>query len=289
MRLVCPNCGAQYEVADDVIPESGRDVQCSNCGHTWFEQREGTPVQDEVEMPVPAHQELEPYPQPEPEPEPALEEDPTPEPVMEPNAADLDPTVAEILQQEADREEAARAAERGEPIQSQTELGLEEAAEAQREQESKDRIAKIKGDEKEANVAAVAAAAAASRKEMLPDIEEINSTLRSSEERGEYVEPEPEVVEADKKRGFRTGFMTVILILIVLLIVYMTADLIISTVPAAEGPLNSYTDMVDSGRLWLDGQVEALRDSMQSGVESAVEPEAATPETSDGAETSDNN
>ncbi|MEN8840042.1 MAG: zinc-ribbon domain-containing protein, partial [Octadecabacter sp.] len=38
MRMICPNCGAQYEVADDVIPASGRDVQCSNCGHTWFEQ-----------------------------------------------------------------------------------------------------------------------------------------------------------------------------------------------------------------------------------------------------------
>lgn len=38
MRLICPNCGAQYEVPDEAIPESGRDVQCSNCGHTWFER-----------------------------------------------------------------------------------------------------------------------------------------------------------------------------------------------------------------------------------------------------------
>ena len=37
MRLICPNCGAQYEVPDDVIPSGGRDVQCSNCGHTWLE------------------------------------------------------------------------------------------------------------------------------------------------------------------------------------------------------------------------------------------------------------
>ena len=26
MRLICPNCGAQYEVADDVIPEAGREM-----------------------------------------------------------------------------------------------------------------------------------------------------------------------------------------------------------------------------------------------------------------------
>lgn len=37
MRLVCPNCSAQYEVDASMIPEEGRDVQCSNCGHTWFE------------------------------------------------------------------------------------------------------------------------------------------------------------------------------------------------------------------------------------------------------------
>ena len=39
MRLVCPNCGAQYEVEDRLIPRAGRDVQCSNCGHGWFQER----------------------------------------------------------------------------------------------------------------------------------------------------------------------------------------------------------------------------------------------------------
>jgi predicted Zn finger-like uncharacterized protein len=39
MRLICPNCAAQYEVDDSVIPEAGRDVQCSNCGHTWWQRR----------------------------------------------------------------------------------------------------------------------------------------------------------------------------------------------------------------------------------------------------------
>ena len=37
MRLVCPNCSAQYEIDPSMIPDEGRDVQCSNCGHTWFE------------------------------------------------------------------------------------------------------------------------------------------------------------------------------------------------------------------------------------------------------------
>ena len=37
MRLVCPNCDAEYEVDAAEIPDGGRDVQCSNCGHAWFQ------------------------------------------------------------------------------------------------------------------------------------------------------------------------------------------------------------------------------------------------------------
>ena len=39
MRLVCPNCEAKYEVPEDAIPETGRDVQCANCGHAWYQMR----------------------------------------------------------------------------------------------------------------------------------------------------------------------------------------------------------------------------------------------------------
>lgn len=51
MRLICPNCDAQYEVDAHAIPAEGRDVQCSNCGHTWFhrpgddsDEGDGAPV-----------------------------------------------------------------------------------------------------------------------------------------------------------------------------------------------------------------------------------------------------
>ena len=42
MRLICPNCGAQYDVADDAIPPGGRDVQCSNCQVSWFQTEKPT-------------------------------------------------------------------------------------------------------------------------------------------------------------------------------------------------------------------------------------------------------
>lgn len=39
MRIVCPKCVAQYEVDDSAIPETGREVQCANCNHIWFQDR----------------------------------------------------------------------------------------------------------------------------------------------------------------------------------------------------------------------------------------------------------
>ncbi|NHM17180.1 zinc-ribbon domain-containing protein [Tritonibacter mobilis] len=88
MRLICPNCGAQYEVPEDVIPENGRDVQCSNCGDTWFQpSAQMLADQNEAESPpaAPARQ-----PEPEPEPEPEYAE-PEPDPVPEPRAGPADP------------------------------------------------------------------------------------------------------------------------------------------------------------------------------------------------------
>lgn len=35
MRLVCPRCGAQYEIDGAAIPPAGRDVECSACDHVW--------------------------------------------------------------------------------------------------------------------------------------------------------------------------------------------------------------------------------------------------------------
>ncbi|MBD3788613.1 MAG: zinc-ribbon domain-containing protein, partial [Sphingomonadales bacterium] len=88
MRLVCPNCAAQYEVDESVIPEMGRDVQCSNCGQMWFQP--GKAAMAEAEAPAAAtpepdgwdiaegleHSPAEPAPEPahEPAPEPAAED-----------------------------------------------------------------------------------------------------------------------------------------------------------------------------------------------------------------------
>jgi predicted Zn finger-like uncharacterized protein len=36
MRLTCPNCGAEYEVPEGLVPAAGRHVQCTACHRRWF-------------------------------------------------------------------------------------------------------------------------------------------------------------------------------------------------------------------------------------------------------------
>lgn len=50
MRLVCPNCDAEYEVDNAAIPLAGRDVQCSNCGHAWFQIHPEVEVQETAQL-----------------------------------------------------------------------------------------------------------------------------------------------------------------------------------------------------------------------------------------------
>ena len=39
MRLVCPNCKANYEIPRHAVTISGREVKCDSCGHSWFQTR----------------------------------------------------------------------------------------------------------------------------------------------------------------------------------------------------------------------------------------------------------
>lgn len=329
MRLVCPNCEAKYEVPEDAIPETGRDVQCANCGHSWYQMRSRaatseTPVAAAsapvsvtpapaaaAEVPVEAA-----APPPEPEPEVvasvpddvtpvdvAVQQDETPgmaaaAPVVqatvpadepEPTPADPEPPVAveavttdtgaapegaetipnpapevddvppapaagavaaayavddsvlAILREEAEREAKARKAEAAKPLETQTELGIEQA------------VPQISLPHQPVYEDTTLAA----RRARLPDVEEINSTLRPAETVTEDAADGTTQAAAEGRSSFRSGFLMVLSVAILGSAVYGSADAIAEAVPALTGVLKSYVGFVDSLRLQLDGLMQS--------------------------------
>lgn len=378
MRLVCPNCEAKYEVPDDAIPDTGRDVQCTNCGHSWFQMRGRTGAAPFV-APAPAEPAVEPAPAPaydaaevaaaspvkqpvvvEPEvvpeavadaaaeampaepvqadhdaapegdvideaakaeaasqadPEPAaesapvLDADPVAEPVAAAVEADVvpeqttqsdgvaeaaspvpvegtgagmvaaeatdailasspdaaleavaeaaaddvpapapdyavDDSVLAILREEAEREANAR---RAEALESQTDLGIDAIM------------------PRKAPAFAEVDAKPAARRDLLPDVEEINSTLRPSEMQDDddgpdFVAPPPEA-----PRGFRSGFLSLMTVAILAAALYLVAPRLSIMVPALSGPLEGYMAIVDSLRLGLDGMMRSATVAISDG------------------------
>ncbi|MEJ2029203.1 MAG: zinc-ribbon domain-containing protein [Maritimibacter sp.] len=141
MRLICPNCGAQYEVDDRVIPENGRDVQCSACGHGWYQMRKDLVVSSEEELDASAA---------EPEAEPAPEAEPSAEPEPETAAAAESEPEAEFAPDLGDEAEEDTASDLDEPIVDAPEYDGEERFDEQPEPELEDEPVDQPAEEDEA-------------------------------------------------------------------------------------------------------------------------------------------
>lgn len=243
MRLVCPNCDAEYEVDAAAIPDTGRDVQCSNCGHAWFQ------LSPRVEQEIAAEAALFDAP-------PAIPD--THEEVAEPPAIQpraLDESVMAVLREEAERETAARRAE-APAIETQSELDLSASiaatvAAANEPASPADpvaqRIAKMKGIDP-------TPAKPQSRREMLPEIEEINSTLRASSEKrsGDAAAVGMTMETRTGRSAFRSGFVLMLVTGALIAVLYVMAPKLAAQIPAAAPFLESFVALVDSLRLALD-------------------------------------
>lgn len=331
MRLVCPNCDAKYEVPDDAVPEGGRDVQCSSCGHAWFQMRPEAEIAAEEEaalfgddLPPPVEEATETETQAEPEvaPEPAVEAEAKPESVAEvapepapapvdapsetdaaiaallsgsdatatgteaepaeaevppadtPPRRDLDDGVLAILREEAEREEearrteaqksGARRAEAEGQMQVQPELGVEAAAPAAALSPTQRRLAMLKGEDPDAPPPEPAKPAA--RRDLLPDVEEINSTLQPSEGSDDpdaEIDALPDLTR--RRSGFRSGFFLMILLLVVAAAVYIAAPKLVAQFPAMEGALTAYVAGVDGLRIWLNDLMNSATQALNGG------------------------
>lgn len=330
MRLVCPNCDAKYEVPEDAIPDAGRDVQCANCSHAWFQARERTASAVVTRRPEPNPQPVAaPTPQPEipqtsssdaPAPAgiaaeleipaartgksksaskatPPLAEAPEPNidaattrsaseealPTAEPGSAtsgpepvsadanlkpahgieawpetadeaeaaqtiaprEVDDSVLAILREEAEREAKARLLER-QPLESAPEL-VDEAVPAARK----------KGAVKKPTPVPEEVARPAARRDLLPDVEEINSTLRQSEISAAESAGDMDMAGRYGRGAFRSGFLLVLSMAILGAAIYIASAWLANLIPALEGPLESYVSLIDGIRLNMDSLMQS--------------------------------
>lgn len=213
MRLICPNCTAQYEIDARAVPTKGRDVQCSACGHVWFQL--GTPVQDDA---VPGRIETLAPPAPQRLTDPVtpgyrlsiatsratrpaasrLDEEPPAPSAAEPPAVTVvrppvDRDVLAILREEAERETDARRAE-------------------------------------------------GSLIEQIDPETRIDTALESAE-----TPP-----AAPERAGFRTGFWLVIGLAVVVLALYSVTGPLSQSLPGLSPLLKAYASAIDEGRLFLN-------------------------------------
>ena len=279
MRLICPNCSAQYEVPADVIPAEGRDVQCSNCQETWFQTHPDTEPQTDVAQTLKEHfAQTEPEAAPIPEQSDAVsetdpidyeferaldqeldtiaEDDPdvasAPAITHERSKREIDPSVADILREEAQREREQRAAE---TFEHQDEFALDTDEPTSDPQPKKSGYIDPKLDDLDEMYKDTASDAPASRRDLLPDIEEINSTLRRDKKSANREEPE---TQAQKNASGRRGFRAAIILLLLAVAVYAYADLITSNVPQLAPYLDAYVAQIDQWRAALSDQTSGF-------------------------------
>jgi len=286
MRLICPNCSAEYEVDDAAIPDTGRDVQCSNCGHGWFQLPPHLEAEAEAEAEV--------FDEPEPLATRSIQpplpggdtgDDDEDDEVDTPPAADaastrpprtLDDSVLAVLKEEAEREANARRAEAMRTIETQPDLGLDSAvagavaASAAAEREARARAKPVEVIPSAEDIAREAEAEAGlplarphSRRGQLPDIEEINSSLRATGDRSGGGSDFAPSDLTPRRGGFGRGFMLMILLALILAVVYLMAPRFSAQVPALKPALDGYVGAVDSARLYLDGLLKSATGAVE--------------------------
>ena len=254
MRLICPKCAARYEVPGKNVPSSGREVQCSACGYTWFQTHPSlSNTQEPVEEPnqkiQTASQEIKSV---------RKETEPVDSGQLEYKSGTplsrLHPTVAEVLKEEARREVAVRAAEN---LETEVELGIDEALEKQppsfdAEKTQNEVISSIAPDpdleELEVNYPQAAQTETGSRGSNLLYIKEINSSLNSGDIKKRKSSGNGQKGwSSDRRRMKRMGLFTGILIVVCFFLIYQFAVDIGQVIPHSEPLLDTYVQLVD----WL--------------------------------------
>ncbi len=251
MRLICPNCDAEYEVDNSMIPPEGRDVQCSNCETTWF-QTDPDKVSETPGLDV----------------ERKFPDGVGAAAIQAARGAQkrsaIDPEAMAVIEQEVAFETEARKAEEA---AAPSAMGATGASSEGAEDVSK-HVKEIAEEELRAleKLDDAPAAPAETRddpnakSDRLPDVEEINSSLASPPDPGEEADAATMVdtYPARRARGFRLGFGLILLLAAALLMIYAYAPQLTERFPNFQEQLARYVEIVDRGRVWLDINASGL-------------------------------
>ena len=158
------------------------------------------------------------------------------------------------------QEAQARAAESASDLETQPDLGLESqsAPEDLRGQEARARMARLRGEPepRPADPDPKEDIDPDSRRNLLPDIDEINSSLEHTPERDEDMSTtDAELARRASGGGFRRGFLWAVLLFVILTLVYIFAPQIAGLTPALEAPMTAYVNMVNDLRILLQQTV----------------------------------
>jgi len=235
MRLTCSNCDTQYEVEDQAIPDSGREVECSNCGHRWFQKGAAVLAVDE---PV----------------------DPSRD---EAAASPLPPNVRDVASGQETGVGTEEAPEPTSPKQQPSfgTRGSDTMPPASRRRETDRKALEILRQEaaRETEVRR-RVGSSTSGGDTLPDSEKIASSLQAIS------------VRDDPARGrvrFRIGFALMLLVFALGVVLYEMAPRIGAAIPLTEQALGSYVDAVNRARIGLDDAWKPVRDAVSGFLEGA--------------------
>ena len=113
-----------------------------------------------------------------------------------------------------------------------------------------------------------AAATGPSARDLFPEIEEINSTLRDTSDRSSLEADASDIDTLDtlprRRRGTRIGFLVALALAAGATAAYVQADRVARGVPALAPVMAGYVTAVDGARFWLD---DLARDLAGTGPE----------------------
>ena len=142
-------------------------------------------------------------------------------------------------------------------MQVQPDLGVEVSAPAPAGaalSATQRRLAMLKGEDPDAPPPEPPKPAA--RRDLLPDVEEINSTLQPGDAALDAeVDALPDLTR--RRSSFRSGFFMMILLLVIAAAIYVMAPKLAEQFPSLKGMLESYVAAVDALRIWLNDKMNA--------------------------------